>query len=130
MRKSQHVVILVLLFLLLVVFPLSNVVAAENTTVKIALNAETESIIPFEWRSQEELPVMSSVYNSIVWLVDPKTNMRNKDLAESITVLPNKKDIMVKLRKGPKFHNGDPVTAHDVKFTVEQVQNPENANAL
>ena len=32
MRKSQHVVILVLLFLFLVVFPLTHAVAAENTT--------------------------------------------------------------------------------------------------
>ena len=130
MKKRNYVVLMVMTTLLLVIFPLTHAVAAENTTVKIALNAETESIIPFEWRSQEDLPIMSSVYDSIVNLVDTKTNMRTKNLAESITILPNKKDIMVKLRKGPKFHNGDPVTAHDVKFTVEQVQNPENANAL
>ncbi|MBI3979988.1 MAG: hypothetical protein HY331_17580 [Chloroflexi bacterium] len=29
-----------------------------------------------------------------------------------------------KLRKGVKFHNGDPVTAGDVKFTVERIQDP------
>lgn len=104
--------------------------AVDETTVRIALIADPETVIPFEWRSQEDLPVFSSVYDSLVNIPNPKTNMRTQDLAESITILPNKKDIKVKLRKGPKFHNGDPVTAHDVKFTVEQVQNPENANAL
>ena len=30
------------------------------------------------------------------------------------------------LRKGQKFHNGDPVTAHDVKFSLERIMSPES----
>src|SRR2546428_1023813 len=30
------------------------------------------------------------------------------------------------LRKGQRFHNGDPVTAHDVKFSLERVMSPES----
>ncbi len=30
------------------------------------------------------------------------------------------------LRKGQKFHNGDPVTAHDVKFSLERTMSPES----
>ena len=30
------------------------------------------------------------------------------------------------LRKGVKFHNGDPVTAHDVKFSLERTMSPES----
>ena len=30
------------------------------------------------------------------------------------------------LRKGQKFHNGDPVTAHDVKFSLERKMSPES----
>ncbi len=130
MKKRRHILFMVLSFLLFIVFPISYAVAADNTTVKIALNTDPETIIPFEWRSQNDLPVFSSVYDSLLYGVNTKTNMRYQELAESITILPNKKDIKVKLRKGHRFHNGDPVTAHDVKFTVEQVLNPENANAL
>src|SRR5262249_13904031 len=31
------------------------------------------------------------------------------------------------LRPGLKFHNGDPVTAHDVKFSLERIVSPESS---
>ena len=33
------------------------------------------------------------------------------------------------LRKGLKFHNGDPVTGHDVKFSLERVMLPESISS-
>jgi peptide/nickel transport system substrate-binding protein len=33
------------------------------------------------------------------------------------------------LRKGLKFHNGDPVTAHDVKFSLERTMSPESISS-
>jgi peptide/nickel transport system substrate-binding protein len=33
------------------------------------------------------------------------------------------------LRKGLKFHNGDPVTAHDVKFSLERVMSKESISS-
>ncbi|MGH7344930.1 MAG: ABC transporter substrate-binding protein, partial [Candidatus Rokuibacteriota bacterium] len=33
------------------------------------------------------------------------------------------------LRKGQRFHNGDPVTAHDVKFSLERVMSPESISS-
>jgi len=41
-------------------------------------------------------------------------------LAESWTVSPDNLSYEFVLRKGVKFHNGDPVTAEDVKFTFER----------
>src|SRR5262245_48882130 len=40
-------------------------------------------------------------------------------LAERFTVAPDAKSATFTLRKGVKFHNGDPVTPQDVKFTYE-----------
>jgi peptide/nickel transport system substrate-binding protein len=40
-------------------------------------------------------------------------------LAEKFTVAPDAKSATFTLRKGIKFHNGDPVTPQDVKFTYE-----------
>ena len=41
-------------------------------------------------------------------------------LAESWTVSPDNLSYEFVLRKGVKFHNGDPLTAEDVKFTFER----------
>ncbi len=41
-------------------------------------------------------------------------------LAESWTISPDYKVYEFKLRKGVKFHNGDPMTAEDVVFTFEK----------
>jgi peptide/nickel transport system substrate-binding protein len=46
------------------------------------------------------------------------------DLAESWTISPDGKQITFKLRPA-KFHNGDPVTSGDVKFTLERIINPD-----
>src|SRR5438445_11677355 len=41
-------------------------------------------------------------------------------LAESWTVSPDGRAYEFVLRKGARFHNGDPVTAADVKFSFER----------
>src|SRR5262249_52464090 len=40
-------------------------------------------------------------------------------LAEKFTMSPDSKTATFTLRKGTKFHNGDPVTPQDVKFSYE-----------
>lgn len=47
-------------------------------------------------------------------------------LAESYEIAPDFKSATFKLREGIKFHNGEPVTSEDVKFTFE---NYKGANA-
>lgn len=41
-------------------------------------------------------------------------------LAESWEVSDGGLSIKIKLRKGPTFHDGHPITAHDVKFSIER----------
>jgi len=45
-------------------------------------------------------------------------------LAESWTMSPDGLSYEFVLRRGVKFHNGDPVTAEDVKFSMERYRAP------
>jgi peptide/nickel transport system substrate-binding protein len=47
-------------------------------------------------------------------------NLNAPSLAESWTVSKDGRTWEFVLRKGPRFHNGDPVTADDVKFSFER----------
>jgi peptide/nickel transport system substrate-binding protein len=49
-------------------------------------------------------------------------NLLTPSLAESWTVSPDQKTYEFKLRQGLKFHNGDPFTAEDVKFSFQRAK--------
>lgn len=48
------------------------------------------------------------------------------DLAESWTISQDGKTYVFKLRQGVKWHDGQPFTAQDVKFTWEIIAHPDN----
>ena len=47
-------------------------------------------------------------------------------LAESWTVSPDQRVYEFKLREGLKFHNGDPFTAEDVKFSFQRAKGAQS----
>jgi peptide/nickel transport system substrate-binding protein len=49
-------------------------------------------------------------------------NLMTPSLAESWTVSPDQRSYEFKLREGLKFHNGDPFTAEDVKFSFHRAK--------
>lgn len=52
------------------------------------------------------------------------------DLANSWDVAPDKRTYTLKLREDARWHDGVPVTADDVVFTIQAVQNPDTRSAL
>ncbi len=57
---------------------------------------------------------------------DPNTVDLKPQLAERWEFSPDKKVLTFYLRKGVKFHNGDPFTADDVVFTYKAVMEPKH----
>src|SRR5205085_6802224 len=49
-------------------------------------------------------------------------NLMTPSLAESWTVSPDQRVYEFKLREGLKFHNGDPFSAEDVKFSFQRAK--------
>ena len=64
--------------------------------------------------------VMYAIHDA---LVKPMPgNLMTPSLAESWTISPDQRVYEFKLREGLKFHNGDPFTAEDVKFSFHRTK--------
>ena len=65
------------------------------------------------------------VYECIVWF-DPVKGGIGPGVAERWEMAPDGKSWTFYVRKGQRWHNGDPVTAHDIKFSLERTISPES----
>lgn len=89
----------------------------------------------------QEGPHLIPSFSSFSTVIDPTTPFFNgltrpgqnlepiPDLAESWMVTPDSKQFTFKLRQGVKWHDGQPFTAKDVKFTWEVISHPDNKTA-
>lgn len=64
------------------------------------------------------------LYDNLIMFNPLKPDEIVPDLAEKWELAPDGKTYTFHLVKGVKFHNGNPFTAADVKFTLERVMNP------
>lgn len=79
------------------------------------------NVVPFGGISQGQVLSKELNYDSLVeW---DKDLIVQPALAESWST-PDEKTYIFKLRQGVKFHNGDEVTAEDVKYSIELQANP------
>lgn len=87
------------------------------------LSGEPTAMDPLVQNGTHGRTIKLSLYRGLVNY--DKDGKLNPELAESYTVSADKKTYTFKLRDA-KFHNGDPVTAEDVKYTFARVANPKN----
>ena len=101
--------------------------ARDMDTLVVVLDHDVQTVNAAELKDGSNSGVFGQMHQGLMGL-NPKTGEFENVLAESVKVVDGK-DIWVKLRKGPKFHTGDPVTAHDVRFSWEQYLDKKNAYA-
>ena len=101
---------------------LHDVSLEQGDTIIVGMNTNAFlSLDPIMYRSRETETMIRNMFDGLV----TRTHMGKvvPELAESWQQVDETTYIFT-LRKGPKFHNGDPVTIDDVVFTFERVLKP------
>jgi peptide/nickel transport system substrate-binding protein len=109
------------------VFGASRSFAAEPVkggTLKLAFSADPAGFDPARGPSGMSHVVIEQVYSTLMSL-DPDA-VPHPDLAERYEMAPDGLQYTFFLRKGVKFHNGDELTAEDVKFTFDRLRAPNS----
>jgi glutathione transport system substrate-binding protein len=111
---------------LLVVLALGSIppmaTAQGGSEIVMAISSEPPNLDPHINAGTAARTVRLTVYRG---LFNYNTEgVASPELAESYSVSDDKLTYTFKLRDA-KFHNGDPVTAEDVKFSLERILNPD-----
>ena len=76
--------------------------------------------VGYDWQNWS---VIKSIFDGLMDY-KPGTTELEPDLAKEFTISDDGLTYTFKLRDGLKFHNGRPVTAADVKYSIERAVNP------
>ena len=95
-------------------------------TLILARSGEVTNLDPHKVPAFTSARVFELVYSYLMRL-DENLGVQ-PDLAASMpTTSADGKTVTVKLRTGVKFHNGDPLTSADVKYTFDRIIDPKTA---
>jgi peptide/nickel transport system substrate-binding protein len=93
-----------------------------------ALVGEPQAINPIDAPANDADDDLASVIYSGLFRMQGTEAV--PDLAESYAWSDDGKILTVTLQKDARFHNGNPITADDVQFTVEAIQDPTRSSLL
>ncbi|MBZ4682786.1 MAG: extracellular solute-binding protein family 5 [Fusobacteriales bacterium] len=102
----------------------------EKTTekiIKIAIDKDATSLNPIVITDLTGEMFAANIFDSLVSYKDDVSKPA-PGIAEKWEISDDSKEYTFYLKKGIKFHNGTELTAKDVKYTYEQILNPENAS--
>src|SRR5213593_1141534 len=94
-------------------------------TLILARSGEVTNLDPHKVPAFTSARVFELVYSYLMRL-DENLGVQ-PELAESATTSADGKQVTVKLRTGVKFHNGDPLTSADVKYTFDRILDQKTA---
>ncbi|GAC1325489.1 MAG: ABC transporter substrate-binding protein [Chloroflexota bacterium] len=91
----------------------------QGGTAVIAVDADPETLNPGLTTSNVTGDIQAKVFEGLVWLDQNYTPQ--PDLATAWHISPDGKTYTFSLRQGVTWHDGQPFTSADVKYTFEQV---------
>lgn len=111
---------------LLVVGGIQAVMAQSKGDLVVASPVLSQHFDPTTMISTADYLVNDMLFDGLINL---GPDGKHAGLAESWVISADGKQVDFKLRPGVKFHNGDPLTAEDVKFTFEKILAPDNTHS-
>ena len=102
--------------------PASGGSTAGDTTRLVHLYVDPPTLDPHLTTDATSARIIVEVFGGLV-TIDPDLNIV-ADLAESWDISDDGRVYTFHLRPDAKFHDGKPVTAHDVQWSLERVTNP------
>ncbi len=114
--------------LVLVLLVLSMIIAGlgiAKDTVVINLQAEPSRLNPIIYQDTETSMVLESIYAPLLDLTEDGDFTTEGAVTERFTISDDGLVYTFYIKQGIKFHNGDPLTARDVKFSYESFMDPD-----
>jgi len=99
----------------------ASIRSSNLATFRMSLCSAPATLDPALAVSESELFLTECIYNT---LVEKGDGAITAELAESWSYSDDGKILTIKLKKGVKFHNGAPLTAADVEFSLERITDP------
>jgi peptide/nickel transport system substrate-binding protein len=96
-------------------------------TLRVATSTDPVGLDPMISSAYSTALITEHVYGSLMQY-DKELNEVQPDLAESVEISEDKLLYTFKLRAGVKWHDGQPFTAEDVKFSMERQKNPDTGS--
>jgi peptide/nickel transport system substrate-binding protein len=93
-------------------------------TLSIGWSIETKTLDPVNNPQNPDIWVMVNIYDQLVRVGNDGTSLV-PDLATSWTISKDLTVYTFHLRKGVAFHNGQTLTAEDVRFCLDRARNPK-----
>lgn len=92
--------------------------AAQGGSITIAVTADPQNINPLYVVDQTSFDMMQSLYSPFFEIVNGELFFGN-GLCESVESNDDASEFTLKLKDGMTWHDGEPITADDVVFTME-----------
>jgi ABC-type transport system substrate-binding protein len=122
MRTRIGLVVIALVLLIAAPAPLASM-SKQGGAAVITFNNDLTTLDPqvgYDWQNWSAI---KSIFDGLMDY-KPGTTELEPDLAESYAVSEDGRTYTFKLRDGVKFHNGRPLMASDVKYSLERAINP------
>ncbi|MNB97842.1 Periplasmic dipeptide transport protein precursor [compost metagenome] len=98
--------------------------AATNEVLSVAIPSNPQTLDPINQPNHDVMAINQLIFENLVSI--DANGRRVPQLAQSWEISEDKKTYTFDLRRDVTFHNGQPFSATDVKYSFDYVRNPDN----